>query len=460
VPGSFGGLNTALNALTAHRTALELAGQNVANANTAGYTRQRADLNAVGGQTQPAIHALWQGAGGGVTVSDIVRMRDAFADSRDRTEHARSGYLDGMQKSLDQVEQLINEPSDDGLQAQLHTFWSAWHDVSNNPGSLAVRTQMLGQAQTVTVALNDANNGVNSIWAATRGQLDTVVEDINATANSIAELNQAVIRARTAGAGGNELADKRDLMVLHLADIAGATATNRADGGVDVTIGGSTLVNGLTVRSMVSGGATSLPGAGSAPITLTWTDTGSPVGAVSGKLAATMESLTSTLPGARDSLDAVASALASTVNSQHASGYDLNGAAGGTFFAGTGAASIRVAVTDPRLVAAASTSGGTLDGGNADTMALLATAAGGADISYKNFIADLGAATSTIHQRSQMQTNLTDTADAEVTAESGVSLDEEMTDMLRFQRGYEAAAKVLTSLDSALDTLINHTIGF
>lgn len=460
MPGTFGGLTTAINALNTHRNLLEVAGQNVANANTPGYSRQRADLAAIGGQGQPAIYALWQGAGSGVAVQDIVRVRDAFTDARDRTEHARGGYLDGMQTSLDQVEQLINEPSDQGLQAQLHTFWSAWHEVANSPGNLPVRTQMLGQAQTVAIALNDANNGLNAIWATTRGQLDAQVQDINVTANSIAELNQAVVRARTSGTGGNELADRRDQLVLHLADVAGATAQPRADGSVDVFISGSTLVSGQSVRPLVAAGANTLPGATSAPVTLTWSDTGTALGPTSGAVAATMESLTTTLPGVRDSLDSVAGTLASTVNGQHALGYDLNGDPGGTFFAGTGAADIRVAITDPKLVAASSTPGGTLDGDNADAMALLSGAATGPDTTYKTFVADLGSTASTIHQRSQMQSSLTQAADAEVTAQSGVSLDEEMTDMLRFQRGYEAASRVLTSLDSALDTLINHTIGF
>jgi flagellar hook-associated protein 1 len=460
VPGSFGGLNAAVNALTAHRTALELAGQNVANANTPGYTRQRADLTAIGGQGQPAIYALWQGAGSGVQVADISRLRDSFADARDRTEHARGGYLDTMQTSMDQVEQLINEPSGDGLQSQLQNFWSAWHDVANNPGNPAVRTQMLGQAQTVAIALNDAHNGVNSIWVATRGQLDDLVTDINTTANSIADLNQAVVRARTSGSNGNELADRRDQLVMHLADIAGATAAGRADGSVDVFIGGSTLVNGITVRSLAATGANSLDGAASAPVKVAWSDTGDPVTSYDGKLSATMETLVSTLPGAAASLDGVAGTLASTVNAQHASGYDLDGAAGGTFFSGTGAGSIQVAITDPRLVAASSTPGGSLDGGNADTLAQLASATNGADNTYRTFVANLGSATSTIHQRAAMQSSLTNTADNEVTAASGVNLDEEMADMLRFQRGYEAASRVLTSIDSTLDTLINHTVGF
>jgi flagellar hook-associated protein 1 FlgK len=459
MPGTFGGLNTALTALTAQRTALDVAGQNVANANTPGYSRQRADLAAIGAPGQPALYATWQGAGGGVTVTDLARLRDAFADSRDQTEHARSGYLNGVETTLDQVEQLINEPSDSGLQAQLQSFWSAWHDVANNPGSLPVRTQMLGQAETVAVALNDSYAGIDATWFSSRGQLDALLTDINATAQSVADLNQAVVRARTSGTGGNELADRRDLLVMHLADIAGATATSQDDGAVALAIGGSTLVNGSAVRTLTTVGAAHLASAASSPVGVRWSDTGTPVAATAGQLAASLEALTSTLPSAAASLDAVAAALASTVNAVHAGGYDLNGNPGGTFFAGTGAAALTVAITDPRTVAASSTAGGSLDGTNADAMGRLATAAGGADLTYRQFVATLGATTNTAHQRTAAQTSLTTTADAAVTAASGVSLDEEMTDMLRFQRGYEAASRVLSTLDSTLDTLINHTIG-
>jgi flagellar hook-associated protein 1 FlgK len=168
-----------------------------------------------------------------------------------------------------------------------------------------------------------------------------------------------------------------------------------------------------------------------------------------------LATLGGTVPHYAAELDAVAASLAGTVNAQHATGYDLAGNPGGTFFTGSTAATIAVAVTDPAKVAAAGTPGGNLDGGNADAMAALTTAAGGADLRYRQVVADLGTAAHTVNQRASIQAALTNQADAAVATYSGVSLDEEMTNMLTYQRAYQAAARVMSTVDSVLDTLIN-----
>jgi flagellar hook-associated protein 1 FlgK len=171
--------------------------------------------------------------------------------------------------------------------------------------------------------------------------------------------------------------------------------------------------------------------------------------------------LGATIPKYAAALDNVAATLAGMVNTQHAAGYDLNGNAGGPFFSGTTAAAITVAITDPKAVAAASTpstSGGNLDGANADKIATMSDLPTSADNVYKQMIADLGTNAHAANQRATIQANLTQAADAAVANVSGVSLDEEMTNMLTYQRGFEAAARVMSTVDSTLDTLINHTI--
>jgi flagellar hook-associated protein 1 FlgK len=452
---AFGGLSTALSALTAQRRGLELAGQNIANANTEGYSRQRVDLRSVGGGEVPAMYSTRQATGGGVAVADVVRLRDAFLDARDRTERADNAYLIDEQQVYSQVERLLTEPSETGLQAQLADVWAAWHDVANNPGDLAARSQLLQQAATVAGTLNQSHAGLGALWSANRDQLDALVADVNSTAGSVAELNQKIVLATAAGLPANELTDRRDQLVLRLADLTGASVLRQPNGSADVLLAGAALVSGTHTRKLEAAGAGGLDNQTANPVRLRWADNAAPATVQTGQIGSVLATLGGTVPHYAAELDAVAASLASTVNAGHAGGYDLAGVAGGTFFTGSTAATIAVAITNPAKVAASGTPGGNLGGGNADKLAALATVAGGADLRYRQVVADLGAVAHTVNQRAAIQAALTDQADAAVAAHSGVSLDEEMTNMLTYQRAYEAAARLMSTVDSLLDTLIN-----
>ena len=452
---NFSGLSTALTALTANRRGLDVTAQNIANANTEGYTRQRADLESLGGTAVPAIWSTYRGPGDGVVVADIARLRDAFLDARNNTEHAASGYLTNEQQVYSQIEQLVTEPSDHGLQAQLADLWASWQDVGNNPGDLATRNALLQQGKTITNSLNSRHDGLDTLFTAARDQLDALAADVNGTAAQIVGLNQAVVRANGSGVAANELADQRDKLVLHLADLTGATALRHDDGGVDVLLGGAALVSGQTVRAVTVSGARALGNQAASPVSLRWQDTGTPVTVPYGQMSSLLQSLTTTVPYYSGQLDQIAATLANTVNTQHGAGYDLSGTAGGAFFSGTTTGGISVAITDPALVAASSTPGGNRDGGNADAIAGLATAATGADLSYRQLVANLGVITASVNQRADTQATLTQNTGAAVASASGVNLDEEMTNMLIYQHGFEAAARVVSTVDSMLNTLVN-----
>lgn len=458
--GTFGSLSTALTSLYAQRRGLEVAGQNIANANTEGYSRQRLTMNAAGAPAQPAIFATGDPASGGVEITDLTRYRDEFLEARGRAERATNAYLDGQKGIYTRVEQVIGEPSDTGIQSQLAEYWSAWHDVANRPGDAAARTQLLQRGVTLTDSIRNAYDGIASMWNSTREQLDAYVTDVNTTADAVAALNESVQRARDAGLPGNELADQRDEAVLKLSALTGGSAVVRDNGIVDFTLYGSSLVSGAHTRKLVAVGATRLSEQAGDPVGLRWTDNNSAASVQSGSLAASLEALNSTLPGVAASLDDVASTLATTVNDQHVLGFDLEGSPGGAFFVGTTASDIAVVITNPDLIAAAGSqptppATRTLDASNADAMADLATAAGGPDTRYRQFVVDLGVAAQSSYRRAEIQQSITDDVDASRTAQSGVNLDEEMTNLIQYQRAYEAAAKVMTTIDQTLEALIN-----
>jgi flagellar hook-associated protein 1 FlgK len=452
----FAGLNTALTALHAHRAGLDVAGQNIANANTEGYTRQRADLRALGAPPVPAIHATWSGTGAGVTVDGVERLRDAFLENRGRGERAQQAYLGTLDQAYGFMESALGEPSDTALAAQLSEFWAGWHDVANNPADIATRNQVLQRAGVVADGLHAAHDALGSLWTNTRADLDTLVVEVNTTATAVAQLNETIRRAEGAGLAANELIDQRDVHVMHLGELVGATALARADGTVDVYVNGSTLVAGGTSRALAVTGAGRLADQSADPVSLRWADSGVPT-AAGGRIAAQLTLVGSVLPGQAAEFDDIAARLADTVNTQHRAGYGLDGVGDRPFFSGSTATTLAVAITDARHLAASGASGGTYSGSNADSLAALAKRADGADATYRSMTVKLAVVAQSTARRADLQREIVTEVDAAREAASGVNLDEEMTNMLAYQRAYEAASRLLTTVDGVLDVLINRT---
>jgi flagellar hook-associated protein 1 FlgK len=455
---SFSGLNIGLSSLYAQRRGLEVTGHNIANANTEGYSRQRVRLEADSGPITPAYHSRWNGAGNGVVVADVQRLRDVFLESRAVHERGSEAGLRGRALVLGRVEAILSEPGDLGLQSQLSEFWSGWDDIANQPTDLAGRSQLLQRAQTLATGINQASARLDGQWSASREQLQATVQDINATAEAVAQLNAGVMAATKAGLSPNDLSDQRDLLVQRLGDLAGVSLRAGDAGSVDVFVGGTALVRGATAERLAVRGASELT-TPAGTVSVAWEKDGfaAPAG---GAAAGLQAGLNEVLPRYRDGLDALAGALRTTVNTQHRLGTDAAGLAGGDFFSGTSAADLRVAFTDPARIAASSAPvGGTGDrgGGNAAAMAELATAPGGPDALYRRTIVQLGVEAQTANRRVDIQTDILRQVEAQRESEAGVNLDEEMANMLAYQRGYEGAARFVTAIDQMLDTLINRT---
>ncbi|CAN5475652.1 flagellar hook-associated protein FlgK [soil metagenome] len=442
---SFAGLINAQNALSAQRYALDVTGQNISNANTDGYTRQRADLAAVGPVSGvPAMYAT-QGATTGVTVGGTSRLNDIVLQARVRTEQDRNSQASTASAQLSDVQSLFNEPTDTGLAEQLNNLWNSWSAVDNNPSDASARSVVLQSAATVAATLNSTSGALTDLASSATANLDQTVVDINTAASSLAQINGAIAVGTATGANTNSLADQRDVLLLKLANSVGAKSTLQPDGSATVTLGGQSLVlgsvaavvartssNTLTVNSVAAG----------------------PAGGVAQGL---IDTLSTTLPAYTAKLDAVAAALAGTVNTAHQAGFDLSGTPGGQFFSGTTAATIAVAITDPSKIAASATSGGNLGAGTAFALAAFGTKSGGADSSYADLISTLASQVQRAGQAASVQSAVVTSVNAQAQSVSGVSLDEETSNMLIYQRAYQASARVLTTVDETLDTLINRT---
>jgi flagellar hook-associated protein 1 len=454
---SMSGLSIGLSALFAQRRGLEVTGQNIANAGTAGYTRQRVGLVSDGGPVVPAFHSRWNGAGAGVSVQDVQRLRNVFLESRGILEKGNEAQLRAAATTLSRVEDVLGEPGDAGIATMLAEFWSGFDDVANRPTDLAARTQLLERASTLAAGLNKAASRLEAQWLAARAEVQGLAQDVDATATTVAELNRAIGAATAAGLSPNDLADQRDVLVQRLAEMTGATVRAGDAGTVDVFLGGTALVRGSesTALGAVQGPTvlTTPPGT----VRLAWFD-GTPVGAVGGTAGGLLAGLNAVLPSYAAGVREVAQALVDVVNAQHALGRDLDGATGGPLLA-LADGRLEVAVTDPRRLAAAhgSTTGASADGRNALALAELGERPDAPDAVYRALVVRLGVESQTATRRVTVQTEISRQVDAAREAEAGVNLDEEMANMIAYQKAYEGAARYLTAVDQLLDTLVNRT---
>jgi flagellar hook-associated protein 1 FlgK len=452
----FSSLNLGTRALFAAQRAMDTTGQNIGNANTDGYSRQRVDQVAAGGPVVPALFSRWDGAGAGVDVSGIVRIRDEFLETRALHEHAANASLQASQQLYGDIETTFGEPSDSGLQAQMSSFWNSWDDVANDPSGLAPRGQLLERAKALAGSFNGVGGRLRQQWGDAREQLGTTVEEVNSLAADVARLNATIRSATVAGVSANEVTDQRDALVLRLGQSIGALATAGDDGVVNVTIAGSPLVTGDRARPLALTGPTTYPGAPGS-VALVWGDgSGYPVSGVSGTVAARLDAVDSVMPYYLASLDAVASSFASTVNAQQAAGYDLTGAAGTPVFRWS-PGQLTVVLPTSSGLAASSAPPPALDGDNALAMAARAGDALGPDGAYRELIVGLGVRAQSVNRQATVQAVVTTQIDNARQSVSGVSLDEEMANLMSYQHAYQAAARFISTIDSTLDVLVNMT---
>ncbi|WP_370327179.1 flagellar hook-associated protein FlgK [Euzebya sp.] len=449
---TFGGLQVAASGLAAQRRAIEAAGQNIANVNTPGYSRQRVDLAAMASHTA-GIHtgsATW---GVGVQVTGQSRIVDQFLIQRVQAERSSQGFAEEIQTTYSRLELTFGEPGDSGLAAQLEDFWNAWDTVVIAPEDLAARSALLQQAEGVANRFADLSASMDAQVDDAIERAKVVVDDVNATAKQIARLNTEISAAAQLGTSANELMDQRDELVRQLSDKVGISTRINDDGMMHINVGSVALVQGANAHEMA------LHVDGDPPtLALHMSNTTLEVDPRTGSLAALKTSVNDIIPKQQTQLDQVAAQLVSSVNGTHVTGNDLSGTSGRLFFDGASARDIRLhgdVVGQPGNVAAALPTEGVFGGGNA---ALIGELAGGpADDAYRTLVAQLGVDAQTASRVVDLQTKLTQQAQGQHDAVSGVSIDEEMTNLVAYQQAYSAAARFMTTIDEMLNTLISGT---
>ncbi|MET0725467.1 MAG: flagellar hook-associated protein FlgK [Leifsonia sp.] len=466
---TFGALNTAYTGLVAARLGLDVVGQNLTNVNTDGYTRQRVSSSGIGAVTAGRF-STGATVGQGVSIDGIARLADARLDARLRGAVSVAGFSSTRATALSALEKSLNEPGSSGVSAQLGEFWAAWGDLSNRAGEPAAETVLLQQATTLVARISSGAQAARSQWSDLRAGVDDQAAQLNSAGSQVAELNASIRSTLAAGGSANELQDQRSRLLTTIAGLAGGSVRQQDDGTVTVYLGGNALVTGDSFRAVTVVGGSSMLTASTDPVHLEWAHhPGISVDLDGGSIGAAVTVLAPTEPGGTGGAlaetaagyDALAVQLAEQVNVVHRTGVTSDGTTGHDFFtitAGVPAAQgLRVVPVDGSGIAAGAPGAGGSDGSIADVISEIARSDGSPDDLWSGLVTRVAVSAKTEIRNSALADLASSSATAAQQSNAAVDLDEENMNMLAFQRAYQGAARVMTAIDEALDTLINRT---
>ncbi|WP_366292968.1 flagellar hook-associated protein FlgK [Paenibacillus sp. AN1007] len=509
---TFHSIETAKRSLFAQTTALSTTGHNVANANTEGYSRQRVNMQAsIPMEPFAFLHSTTPGQlGTGVEFDSITRIREKFLDDQYRNENTNFGSWSIQRDTLEKLEAIVNEPSETGFRTVMDNFYKSWSDLSKNPEDVTARRIV----KETTLALTDAMNQISRQLDALGHDLDSNIavksNEIQGYLGNIANLNSAIVKVESLGDNANDLRDQRDLMADKLSKIMNITVTDTPQG-YQVQMNGQGLVAGGAVQAVVD------PAFLNAAYTAGTLTNGEVHGMIKSRdtlvsdYRKQMDELANTLANGdieitipagsvlpeNTFLDGVqyngdgrklTTDLKVTVkglNGLHQLGYSMDGtttgglpfftAAGGGTTITAGNISLNAAIlADPNKIATslrttdASGTETVIKGNN--TLALLLanlkdTPMKSADglrnatigAQFSAIVGQLGVQSQEAARQTSNTEFLVQQVDTRRQSVSGVSLDEEMGNMIKFQHAYSASARFMTTYDQLLDKLINST---
>ncbi len=321
-------LGSALSGLQAFQSALSVTGNNISNANTEGYSRQRVELG-----TRPATFSGAGYTGNGVRIQGIERIFDQFITDQVRDTTSSSAQYETYASLSARVSDLLGNASA-GLSSGLENYFNAVQGVATDPASIPARQLMLTEADSLAGRFQNLDARLDSLGNELNGNLAIQVNEINGLTSAIAEINQAIINAGPQdGQQPNDLLDKRDQLVNELSRLVSVRTVKQDDGALNVFVGtGQPLVTGLLnfplgtrldtfdaqrLEISISIGASST--------VVTDSLTG-------GELGAMLDFRDQVLVPAKNSMGRIAVTLATEFNQQHRAGTDLDGNAGIDFF--------------------------------------------------------------------------------------------------------------------------------
>lgn len=458
--GLFTMLGQAAHAMDAQRYGLDVTGQNIANVNTPGYSRRKALL-----VEDPPPDAY--NSGGGVRVEGVAADRNRLLERRLQNETPAQHKYSALAQALSEVEAAVDEDTN-SLSQRLTEFFDSFSRLADTPTSATARQEVIIQGQELSRAFNDLSNRFEAAQANSDEQVRDTVDRINTLAEKIRGFNHTLSGVDQSSPEALHLQDQARLAVEELTKLANVEVIERSDGGYDVGIGGGRpLVVGsegfpLTTANRAVTGFADVKAADGTVIT----------GAITGgQLAGYIDARDNVVPGYQDSLDELAYSVVSEVNALHTTGFDASGTAGQVFFQALGssadaaelmAMNANLTATGGEALVAAS--GVATAVGNNDTARALASlrdqrVLAGNTASFSDYwsriVFRVGRDSQTARQEDGNRNELLRQLQSLRDGISGVSMDEEAANLMRFQRAYEANARYFQTVDATLSTLMN-----
>ena len=452
MPGLNTSLSIAVQALQAEQGALSVTTNNIANVNTPGYSRQVAVLNEA-----PTFQESGVTFGNGVTLQQFQSVRDELLQLRLYEQTQQQGNSQTQFNSLSQIEGIFADPTQ-GVGGALSAFFNTLSQLSTNPTDANARQAVLTSANNLANSFHQAVSSLNSIGTGLDQSVPQTVDQINRLTSQIATLNGQVAQMQGLGKDPGSTQDQRDELIRQLSGLVNISVTQSDTGLTLTTANGVPMVVANQSYSL-------LANANNSVLEHVYSAQGQDITSqiTGGQLGGTIQIRDQVLPQLFTQLNTLASQFATSFNTQQTAGFDASGNQGQNFFTPLpsttdAAANFGVAITDPKLVAASSDGSAGSNGNLEQLIALqnqqLPSGASPMDM-YSNLVLQVG----NLGANAKANVTANDLSVQQLTDQrssvSGVSLDEETTNMIRYQRAYEAGARVVTTVDSMLQTLMN-----
>jgi flagellar hook-associated protein 1 len=447
-------LSIAASGAAAAEIGLDVTGQNISNASTAGYVRRSVndvELSSPAGTWSTADDVSLSG----VAVSGIVRNADSYLQTEARRTASNTAQADATVSGLTDVE---TDVEDSGVFTAIGTFTNALTSLAQDPTDTSLRETVLQDGSTMTSAFQIAAQGLSATQSDQQGEVSDGVTQVNSLASQLATINTQLSATATTAASASDvvsssrasLEDQRDSLLDQIGQYASISTTINSDGSVNVNLGsvsGPPLVSGSTTNTLsatVNSDGTESLSVGNAAVTL-----------AGGSIAGNQAVLTK-LNQISGNLDSLASSIATTVNTQQANGADLSGSTGTALFSGTTAATIAMATTDPSAIATAASgsAANSTDTTNLTAMNSALTTLAPAD-TMNGILTDIsGSVASATTTQTTLQT-LSTAAASSLTAQSGVDLNTEAVNLVKFQQAFQASSKVMQVAEDVFSSILN-----
>ncbi len=475
------GLSIAASGLAADSALLDAASNNLANINTPGYAREQVNL------TPWAPGAMFQ-SGQGVMITSVSALTDAVYAAANIAAQGIQGGATQASQVMSSVESIFPEPNNNGIAAQLATFWSDLSKLAASPNQPGAQQVVASDALAVANTLNASSSQLSQLGTALQHEVGTGSGDggslsqANSLLSEVATLNQGIIAGTAAGQNVNALVDQQRAAVNTLAGMLGTTTSPQSNGSINVYLGGVQLVSGVVAQTLSATGS-----AATANLAVV-IGSGVQVNA-GGSVGSNLSAVNAILPGYQGQLSAIADSLATNLNTLQANGMAANGDPGSAIAGGFGgailpnifvnqgsastytpgsnsAATITVSaalLANPSLIATAAAPGAgnsnvigtpTLDGTNAQAMAALASSTSGPDSLYQSMIGALGNQAAGASSAATAATNLATTAANNVAGISGVNQNQEEVNILSAQNAFQAASKAIDAINASFQSLL------